>query len=188
MLQFPYPRVSIHPKGVRSMLPLGLLAVGTFGLAMVVLVCVLQPAQERLESAQVAYDTARQAYMRVKTARETSKGLQAIWRLLPAREEFASLIMTISETAQQDRVAIPGMTYTFHELEGESAIQASMSFRAAGVYEAIRRFIYRLETAELYLAIESLDATRSNKANEVEFNVRMVTYLKPSYSLKKSGT
>lgn len=185
MLRFPFSRFSINPHGARSLLPLGLLAVVTFGIAMVVLVCIIQPAQERLETAQVAYETARQAYMRVKTARGTSEELQAIWRLLPARGEFASLILTISETAQQDRVTIPGMTYSFHEVEGGSALQASVLFRAAGVYDAIRRFIYRLETAELYLAIESLDATRSNKANVVEFNVRMVTYLKPGSSTKR---
>jgi Tfp pilus assembly protein PilO len=187
MLQFPFLRSSVNLRATRTLLPLVSLVVVALGVDVAMLVGIVQPLQERLETQRATYETARQTYMRIKNARRIYEDLQAVWRQLPARGEFASLIMTVSETAQQDRVLIPGMTYSFQKVEGGPALQASVTFRAAGPYDAIRRFIYRLETSKLYLVIESLDATRSNKANMVEFNVRMVTFLKPDSGAKGGG-
>ena len=171
--------------GVRTLLPLGVVAGCAVAAAMIMLLFYYQPAQDQLGAAREGYETARQGLQRFKTARKTYEELQQVWRMLPARAEFAELVLHISETAQQDNVAIPGMMYSFQKPDGAVAQQAAMQFRAAAAYEAIRRFLHRLETADSYLVIESLDANRSTKTtNLVEFNVRVVTFLRPDRGTK----
>jgi General secretion pathway protein M. len=75
-----------------------------------------------------------------------------------------------------------------------------MTFRSAGEYGAIRRFIDRLETTGPYLFIESLDASRSSEAREatsagkassvtpVVFNFRVVTFLRSHSDDAKGAT
>ena len=82
--------------------------------------------------------------------------------------------------------------------DGALALKASMTFRVAGDYASIRRFIHRLETTGPYLFIESLDASRSQSRQALKvsaesgpprpghamrsvvvFNVRVVTFLRP---------
>jgi len=174
----------IFLHGVRMLLPLGIVAGSAVAAAVIMLLFYYQPAQDQLGTAREGYETARQSLQRFKTARKTYEELQEVWRMLPARAEFADLVLRISDTAQQDNVAIPGMMYSFQKPEGAVAQQAAMTFRAAAAYEAIRRFLHRLETADSYLVIESLDANRSNKTNLVDFNVRVVTFLRPDRGAK----
>lgn len=152
-------------------------------------VLVQAPAEERLSSAQAAYEEARKAQARLEAARKSEEELAKIWGTLPVRKEFAMLSLAISELARHDQVSIPGMSYSFQKVEDGLAIKASMKFRAAGEYAAIRRFIHRLETTGPYLFVESLDATRSARvrgtglgpiSQEVVFNVSVVTFLKPN--------
>jgi len=147
------------------------------------------PAEERLSSAQAAYEAARQTQARLEAARKSEEGLAKIWGTLPARKEFPMLSLAISELAKHDRVSVPAMSYSFQKVEDGLAIKASMRFRAAGEYAAIRRFIHRLETTGPYLFVESLDAARSTSArstghgsagHEVVFNVSVVTFLRPN--------
>jgi hypothetical protein len=166
--------------GARTLVPLGIVSGCAVAAALGMLLFYYQPAQQQLDAAREGYETARQTHQRFKTARTTYEELQQVWRMFPARAEFAGLVLHISDTAQQDNVAIPGMMYSFQKPDGALAQQAAMTFRAAAAYEAIRRFIHRLETADSYLVVESLDASRSSKTtNLVEFNVRVVTFLRP---------
>lgn len=151
-------------------------------------VLLVAPAEERLSSAQAVYEEARKTQARLEAARRSEEELAKIWGTLPARKEFAMLSLAISELARHDQVSVPGMSYTFQKVEDGLAIKASMKFRAAGEYAAIRRFIHRLETTGPYLFVESLDATRSARVRdtdrgstgqEVVFNVSVVTFLRP---------
>ena len=103
----------IFLHGVRMLLPLGIVAGSAVAAAVIMLLFYYQPAQDQLGTAREGYETARQSLQRFKTARKTYEELQQVWRMLPARAEFAELVMHISETAQQDNVAIPGMMYSF---------------------------------------------------------------------------
>jgi hypothetical protein len=168
-------------RALRALLPLALLTAGAAGVALATGLLVHGPAQDRLAAAQASYEAARQALTRLQTARQTLIELGNVWKGLPD-----SLILAISELAKRDRVAIPGMTYSFQKIEDGRALKASIVFNAAGEYAAIRRFIHRLETAGPYLTIESLDAARSRGA-EVGFNVKIVTFLKPEPPSLKGG-
>ena len=183
----PLPLPSMAPIAVRAsraLRPIALLTMLALAGATTSFMLALTPAQERLMRVEAAYEDARLAHSRQTSMLKTEEELKDRWQELPVRKEFAALILAVSELAQQDRVAIPGMTYTLQKVEDGLALKASMTFRAAGEYRAIRRFIYRLETTGPYLLIESLDASRSaggtqTPAGRVVINIRVVTFLRP---------
>ena len=84
------------------------------------------------------------------------------------------------------------MTYSTQPSKSGLAVEGSLRFRASGEYADIYRFIHRLETAQSYLVIESLDVTRSNRQTAtgkslVELNVRVVTFLRPDPSTQRES-
>jgi Tfp pilus assembly protein PilO len=177
-------------RALRTLAPLALLACVALGIVAGASLLVREPAQARLRAAQAAYESARRTHTEQLTVRRTEEALAAMWQALTARKEFPSLILAVTDLAQRDRVAIPGMSYSLQKVEEGVALRASMSFQVAGDYAAIRRFIHRLETDRHYLAVESLDAARSQKRlsmgtgkgsviEQVRFNLRVITFLKP---------
>ena len=169
-------------KAARSLAPLLLMALLAVGGAVATSVLLRDPAQAHLGQVQNAYEAGRLAGARQEAARETLEELSGLWKVLPARKEFSVMILAISELAQHEHVAIPGIHYTFQKVEDGLAWKSSMTFQAAGDYADIRRFIHRLETSGPYLFIESLDATRvirGEQPSRVMFNVRVVTFLRP---------
>lgn len=177
-------------RALRSLMPLVLLAGLSVGSVAAVSLLVQEPARDRLKNAAAAYDATRRTQSEQRAARRTEETLAVMWQALTARKEFPSLILAVTDLAQRDGVAIPGMSYTLQKMDDNLAMKASMSFQVAGDYAAIRRFIYRLETDGRYFAVESLDASRSQKRlslgqgkesiiEQVRFNIRVMTFLKP---------
>jgi hypothetical protein len=178
-------------RGFRCLLPLCVLTVGAVSLAVAMSLFFRDAEQNRLIAARSAYEAARRSQALQHASRTSQQELAALWQQLPARREFPELVLKVSEVAQQDHVAIPGVTYVFDNVDGGLAVKASMTFRSAGEYGAIRRFIDRLEATGPYLFIESLDASRSNEIRDtasagkgpsvtpVVFNFRVVTFLRP---------
>jgi len=176
---------------VRGLWPLGLLTVLALGIGIGAYLLVLIPAEERLARAETAYEAARQAQLQQQAARKTQetfhrtqKDLEEVWETLPAQKQFAALAVAISELGRAVAVSIPGMTYTLQKVEEGLPAKATLAFRAVGEYGAIYRFLHRLETTEPYLFIESLDVSRTSEPNRatltlLEFNVRVVTFLRP---------
>jgi len=187
-------------RGFRCLLPLCLLAIGAVALAVAMSLFFRDAAQDRLMTARTAYETARRSQALQQASRKSQEELAVLWQQLPARREFPELVLKVSEVAQQDHVAIPGVTYIFENVDGGLAVKASMTFRSAGEYGAIRRFIDRLETTGPYLFIESLDASRSIETREtasaekalsitpVVFNFRVVTFLRSHSDDAKGAT
>jgi Tfp pilus assembly protein PilO len=177
-------------RASRRLAPLALLTVAAIGSAVSASMFYQAPAQARLSAARASYEAARQTQVRREAARKTLEELEAHWRVLPQRKEFPLLILAISELAQRDRVKIPGMNYSFQKAEGGLAVKASITFRTAGDYADIRRFIHRLESSGPYLFIESLDAARvpgGQASSRVAFNVRVVTFLRPDQPATTGG-
>jgi Tfp pilus assembly protein PilO len=188
MFGFTLSPVAAH--ALRTLLPLAVLAGSSAGLTGGLAMLVHDPAQEHVRTAQAAYDAARQAQSRQQAARRTQEGLAKIWRALPDRKEFSSVILAIVDLAQQNRIAIPGMNYTLKTVAEGLPLKASITFQVSGEYAAIRRFIHRMETDERYLTVESLDVSRSSLRSgpdgdkdrvteSVRFNMRITTYLRP---------
>lgn len=169
-------------RAARALLPLTLLATLSAGVSVAASLLLHEPARQRLVQAEAAYAAARLIQPRQEGLRKTQEDLQAVWALLPARERFPQLVLKISELALRHRVALPGMTHTIQPVEQGLALKATMTFQASGDYADIRRFIHRLETTGPYLLIESLDVARApgaHAAHRVNFNLRVVTFLKP---------
>jgi len=180
----------VAAHAMRAILPLAVLAGSCVGLTAGLSLFVHDPAKERVVAAQAAYDAAREAQSRQLAARQTQEGLSKVWRTLPDRKEFPSVILAIVDLAQQNRIAIPGMNYTLKPGADGLPLKASITFQVSGEYAAIRRFIHRMETSERYLTVESLDVHRSavrsgpdhdkdHAAEAVKFNMRVTTYLRP---------
>jgi Pilus assembly protein, PilO len=178
---------------------LALLMTAAIGTAVGVSLWMTTPAREGLERAQSEYQAARQMQVRLQAALRTQEDLNDVWKLLPPRKDFPTLILSISDLAKQDNVELPGMTYMLDKTDGGLALKAAVTFQVAGDYAGIRAFIQRLETTGPYLFIESLDASRSTQIRRptkvstesgtsrpaqttraiVVFNVRVVTFLRP---------
>ena len=176
-------------RSARALMPLAVLAGLSVGAVLGVEMAAHEPAQDRLRSAEAAYEAARRVHSEQLTVKRTEEMLMMTWQGLASRKEFPALILAVTDLAQRDGVAIPGMSYTLQKVENGLATKASMSFQVAGDYASIRRFIHRLETDRRYLAVESLDVTRSPKrlssgqgkdsiVEQVRFNLRVMTFLK----------
>jgi hypothetical protein len=178
------------PKTViRRLLPLTVLtAVSVVGAA-VVYVYGLKPAEERLHIIEQAYQTAKQAQADLQGAKAqqmraqaAQRQLQIVRQALPKQEEFTSLALALSELAKREQVTIPGMSYDINKPEGAHPVKASISFKATGEYAAIYRFLYRLETADSYLIIESLDVASEQQRDQtgarVVVNIKVATYFR----------
>jgi len=153
----------------------------------------LSPAQEHLAQAEAAYQTTLRAQAALEATRKTQEEILAIklkldevWRGLPTETEFASLALAISELGRSERVTIPGMQYAVERSPADGLpVKASISFSVTGDYAAVYRFIHRLESADSYVVIESLNASRTAKSDKgssssVVFHVTVATFLRPN--------
>ena len=159
----------------------------------------LEPSRSRVETLQAAHDEARQANEKrvaskqvQELVRRGQRDLEKLWKTLPPQSQFPALAVAISEFGKHVGVSIPGMTYSTQPSKSGLAVEGSLQFRAIGEYADIYRFIHRLETAQSYLVIESLDVTRSGGDTAagkslVELNVRVVTFLRPDPSTQRES-
>lgn len=181
------------PKALlRRFVPLGMVTALAIGCAVFLYVGMRSPAAARLEQAETAYQTAKQAqeqWHRTRALQERARTAQQqvedVWKELPTQNEFASFAMAISEVGRLEHVAIPGMAYHVEKAEGALPVKATLTFKVTGHYGAIYRFIHRLEMTEPYLVIERLDAARLDKSDRASstllvFNVKVATFLRPS--------
>lgn len=156
----------------------GLLGVLCLGLYIIL----LSPAQSELAEVTATYHTVRDGYQRHQASRKLQEELLSIWDQLPAKRDFTGMGVTIAKLAKDNQVGIPGMGYSMEPLENGIASKGALAFDAAGGYEAIRRFIYKIETSRPHLFIEKLTAQRTKNSNEVAFKITLGTFFKPTSS------
>lgn len=174
----------------RALLPGLMLASAATGIAGCVYVVLWGPADERVRVAEQAYGQAKQqqaqnrmARVVQERARDAAQGVADVWQGLPTEAEFSALAVAITELGRAEQVGIPGMAYRVEKREGGRPVKATLSFKASGEYGALYRFLQRLETAQSYLVIESLDAARADKSahatsHVVVCNLTVATYLR----------
>lgn len=174
---------------LRRLRPLTLLAMMSLLVSVVSYVFGLRPAEQRLAAAEHAYHGAKQMQadlQRTRTqqvqARTALRQLEIERQVFPTQAAFTSLAVALSDLAKRERVIIPGMGYDIKKPDGLHPVKATIAFRAVGEYAAIYRFLHRLETAEPYLVIESLDVTSERKEDRsmtrVLVNITVATYLR----------
>lgn len=185
---------TIPPPLREGLVPLTGLLVLTLATTLAAYLSLLDPAEERARVAEVAYQTARQAAARLETLRQVQmraqvaeRRLEAMWRTLPTKDEFSALAMTITELGRAEHMVIPGMSYTLDDKKKDAGlpVSATLTFSATGDYIAFARFVYRLEHAEQYLVIESLNVSRAQASEKtsidrVVFHVKVTTFLRPT--------
>ena len=115
-------------------------------------------------------------------AQAAQRQLETVRQALPTQGEFTSLALALSELAKREQVKIPGMGYDIHKPEGTHPVKATIAFKATGDYAAIYRFLSRLESAESYLVIESLDVASEHQRDQatarIVVNIKVATYLR----------
>ena len=199
MTLFKSPFSKIPRPALYGLIPLmAFVAVG-IGCALGSYWLLLEPSRSRVETLQTAYEEAGQAHgKRVASkqvqelVRRSQRDLEKLWETLPTQRQFPALAVAISEFGKHVGVSIPGMTYSTQPSKSGLAIEGSLRFGAIGEYADIYQFIHRLETAQSYLVIESLDVTRFGVPNIagkslVELNVRVVTFLRPDPSTQRES-
>ena len=172
----------------RYLLPLGLIAAVAFLLSIGTYALMFFPAQVRLSQTTAAYKTAQQAYVKRKTAWETQQTLEKFLTQMPDRKNFTGLSVAIASLAKTHRIRIPGMGYDIQELRHNLGTKGILSFKAAGRYNAIRKFIFELESKWPHLFIEKLSAERAKKSNDVAFTIKVSTFLKDTESTPGQGS
>ncbi len=171
----------------RHLMPLFISAVvaGLSSIGMFVLM--FYPAQNRFNQVTSDVQSAQQVLNQTRVAQQTQEIISTTWMALSNYREFMDLSLDIAELAKQNHVTIPGMGYDFKPLSHKLSAKGTLEFEAHGDYEAIRKFIYKLEKRWPYLFIEKLSVEGSKKRNGVLFKMTVSTFLKefPQH-LKKS--
>jgi len=167
-----------------ALLPLCAIAVMVLAGLLAIVSVRWAPAYDRLAAAKIAQDHARQSWAQWQHLRKTEAVLQEVWRVLPARKEFSTLILAVSDLARDHHIPIPGMDYRIQPMEDGLALRASMAFKATGDYAAIRRFIYQLETTSQHVVIEGLEVHGASgmaraQGGPVTFTITLAGFLKP---------
>lgn len=188
------PRHALH-----GLIPLMAFVAAGIGCALGSYWLLLEPSRSRVDTLHTAYEEARQAHAKRVAAkqvqelvRHSQRDLETLWTSLPPQRQFPALAVAISEFGKHVQVSIPGMTYSTQPSKSGLAVEGSLRFNAVGEYANIYRFIHRLETAQSYLVIESLDVTTSRGHTAtgkslVELNVRVVTFLQPDPSTQRES-
>jgi len=148
----------------------------------------LVPVESRHIQVMTTLQQLQQQQARRITAKTVQGQLAKVWERLPVPEDFTDLGVTITMLATSNKVRIPGMQYQQANKKDGLTAKGSISFEAFGAYEAIRKFIYQLETSGTYLIIEQLTAERSKKKKDIAFKMRVGTYFKPDSALSIQGT
>jgi hypothetical protein len=193
------PLSKIPRPALYGLIPLMAFVAGGIGCVFGSYWLLLEPSRSRVEMLQAAYEEAGNAHgKRVaakqiqELARRSQRDLEKLWETLPTQRQFPALAVAISEFGKNVRVSIPGMTYSTQPSKAGLPVEGSLRFRAIGEYADIYRFIHRLEMAQSYLVIESLDVTRAGGHTAagkslVELNVRVVTFLRPDPSTQRES-
>ena len=145
------------------------------------------PTEDRHAQVQATLTQLQQQHVQRQMAKTTQTQLAGIWNKLPVPEDFSDLGVTITTLAKSNNVYIPGMQYHQDKQKNKLAAKGNISFDAYGPYEAIRKFIFELETSGTYLIIEKLTAERAKKGKDITFKMRIGTYFKPAGALSVKG-
>ena len=177
---------------LQRFVPLGLVTLMAVGCAAFLHIGIREPAQSRLDQAEIDFQTAKHNQEQLQRtrvlqekARTAQQQVEDVLKGLPTQNEFASFALAISEMGRLEHVALPGMAYHVEKAEGTVPVKATLTFKVTGNYGSIYRFIHRLEMTEPYLVIERLDAARLDKSDRASstllvFNVKVATFLRPS--------
>jgi len=166
-------------SAIQYLKPLGLFAVVTGVMCLGLYVFFLRPAQLQLDHVRQQHHIVAGQYQEHQNSHQVQQSLQHIWATLPEKHEFTDLGVTIAKLAKQNKVVIPGMGYHVEPTKHGVSSRGALGFEAAGGYEAIRRFIYKVETSRPHLFIEKLTAERTKKGNRVAFKITVGTFFQP---------
>ena len=178
-LNNPFSLSPTATHGLRCLRPLMVLAIGALLGCVAIYVVLLYPARERFVETQETLNALRQQHQFGQTAKKTQQVLGRFWQDLPTQQEFTHLGVRFSTLAKQHEVTIPGMEYQVESSKNNTGPKGSMTFRALGSYEALRRFIYHVEKTGPYLIIEKLTAERTKEKDGVAFTLQIGTFFQP---------
>lgn len=99
-------------------------------------------------------------------------------QMLPAREDYVGLLEKVYAMAKKDGVAGPSFGASTSAITKSSGLdQVSFSLPASGSYTEVRRFIYDIETSDLFLTINSLGLSKSAE-DEISLSIGLTTYVR----------
>ena len=174
----------------RTLLPLARITSLCIVGALVCWFLIVVPAVNHLQTLQHTHQKERNLFRDLREQRKLQQELlQAkhqlvqVWDLLPAKQEFTSIAVTISQYAQTEHVTIPGMSYSTSTVMKGLPPKGTLTFSAVGTYPSMFKFIQHLEQSRQYLIIETINVTRTNRSKKqqndrVRLNMKVSTFLK----------
>ena len=171
----------------QCLLPLSIATLIAIILSIGIYMLRLAPSQDRLRDTNLTFQRVLNTHNQYKGSWNTQLALQEVWEQMPARKGFTGIGVSISALAKSHNVRIPDMGYDMKKFRHQLATKGTLSFKAAGRYEAIRKFIYELESQWPQLFIEKLTAERAKKGTDVAFSINVSTFLKEKEGKRRGG-
>jgi Tfp pilus assembly protein PilO len=151
------------------------------GLNLFIYYGLLLPGERSFIAQEQAWKNAREQFSRMLQYQKAQEDLEQFRKLLLTKNEFAKRVVNhLSDTAKRLNLSLPDVSYKPDETQEGRLTKMNFSFTISGSYEALRRFIYAIETSSDFLIIEDLDLVLQAKKGTrlLELQLKLATYLK----------
>jgi len=131
----------------------------------------LEEADARLASA----DKGREDYEKFMAG---LRDLERFKEKLPARAGYTALLTDVYKMAKNDGMKFPSYGASVSGVDKAGGVEhVTFSLPVSGSYEDVRRFIYDVETSDLFLDIDGLGLNNSGE-DSIDLSIGISTYVR----------
>jgi Tfp pilus assembly protein PilO len=106
------------------------------------------------------------------------KQLDQFKAMLPEKGEYIRIIEKVYRLAKEDGMKSASFGTAAKEVKAGDLIQVDFSMPIAGSYRDVRKFIYDIETSQLFLNIDNLALSSGGAEGEVTLTIALTTYMR----------
>lgn len=161
----------------------GAVGAGGLGLCLVLYLSVLQPAQQRLDSARLEASSLHDRIARAglalnDSARPIDEQLTTFYRIFPSEHGSTDWIGKIAAIAQRDGLDLQQADYKVSRDKIGRLTRIQMNLPLSGEYPRIRSFLSDLRKEIPIVSLEQVDFERQKVGDQkVEAKLRLVVFL-----------
>ncbi|MBI5190393.1 MAG: type 4a pilus biogenesis protein PilO [Nitrospirae bacterium] len=118
-------------------------------------------------------------YERYAAYKKRMDDVERFKQVLPRRSEFTQVIDQVYHLAKDNRMSGASFGADTRGLKQEGDLaQLSFSMPIRGKYSDVRRFIYDVETSDLFLNIHSLGLSKVEEPDQISLTIGLSTYVR----------
>lgn len=111
--------------------------------------------------------------------RNARKDLEKLQAMIPPKREFAPLLAEIMDSSGECHVSNDSLTYKPEFLPERNLLVYHISLSVSGRYEAIRCFLYKMQTRKELVVIDSITLKNEDPyAEKVTMDLQLTAYLR----------